>query len=370
MMKSSSNKVAHFNGISFALLFFAVASAFVIAFITVGGIFSMVDVKKMQIPVYFAYFDWVPALFLFVLGVGLAIQSKNKSQSSQKLVMNTQRKGALLMAVGLLFVNLWGMNIFIIGGASLIVGSWLLRMDSITIHIISLAIVLISLVLVSVDIPFKFKYFIFDVQVDGLAKMLAFICFNGYFSLFPWVSLFISGMAVGKGVLRPRGFFPPTSFIAILILVMGYFTNRYCMDLYAQIDTFSSKFLYPFDRFFYQPAFVLMSIGLGWLLINIFNHLFELLGDKTWVPFIKDLASAKYTLLLLIYLFGSLFIAGFAFSDAIVIGFAHPYLLSVSILIAIGISLWFVVFWKRKVNKNAPLEWLIKYISSKDNSGK
>ncbi|MBM3427539.1 MAG: DUF1624 domain-containing protein [Bacteroidetes bacterium] len=370
MMKSNSNKVAHFNGISFALLFFAVASAFVIPFITVGGIFSMVDVKKMQIPVYFAYFDWIPAVFLFVLGVGLAIQSKNKSQSSQKLRVNTQRKGALLLGLGLLFAGTWGMNLFIILGASFIIGSWLLRLDSLTIHVASLAIILLSLVLVNLDVPFKYKYFVFDVQVDGVAKLLAFVGFNGYYSIFPWVALFLSGLAVGKGVLRPRGFFPPTSFIALFIIVLGYMTNIYCIDLYAQMDSFSAKFLYPFDQFLYQPSFVMINIGLGWLIINFLNHLFEIIGERSWITLMKELATSKLTVLFLIYSMGSLFMMGFAYSGTIVIGFAHPYLLSTFLILALSAIFWSILFWKRKVNKNAPLEWLIKYISSKDNSGK
>lgn len=369
-MKSGSNKIAHFNGISFALLIFSIATAFVIPFITVGGIFSIVDVKKMQIPVYFAYFDWIPAILLFVLGVGLAIQSKNKSQSSQKLRLNTQRKGALLLGIGLLLASSWGMDFFIILGASFIIGSWLIRMDSLTIHVISLAIILLSLVLVNLDVPFKFKYFVFDVQVDGIAKLLAFVGFNGYYSIFPWVSIFLSGLAVGKGVLRPRGFFPPTSFIAAFIIVLGYLTNLYCIDLYAQMDSFSAKFLYPFDQFLYQPSFILISIGLGWLIVNFCNHLFELLGDRDWIPRMKELATSKLTMLLVIYLLGSLFMMGFAYSGTIVIGFAHPFLLLTFISLSILATFWGIIVWKRKVNKHAPLEWLIKYISTKDNSGK
>ena len=351
MMKSSSSKVAHFNGVSFALLFFSIATAFVIPFITVGGIFSIVDVKKMQIPVYFAYFDWIPAVFLFILGVGLAIQSKNKSQSSYKLRINTQRKGFLLLAIGLLFAGAWGMNFFIILGASFIIGSWLLRLDSLTIHVIALSVILSSLVLVNLDIPFKYKYFVFDVQVDGVAKLLAFVGFNGYYSVFPWVALFISGLAVGKGVLRPRGFFPPTSFIAVFVIVLGYMTNLYCIDLYAQMDSFSAKFLYPFDQFLYQPSFVLVNIGLGWLIINFLNHLFEIIGDRSWIINIKELASSKLTVLFLIYLLGSLFMMGFAYSGTIVIGFAHPFLLSTFLILALMGIFWSIVIWKRKVNK-------------------
>jgi hypothetical protein len=61
---------------------------------------------------------------------------------------------------------------------------------------------------------------------------------------------------------------------------------------------------------------------------------------------------------------------GFAYSGTIVIGFAHPYLLLTFITLSIFTTFWGIRVWKRKVNKNAPLEWLIKYISSKDNSGK
>jgi uncharacterized membrane protein len=369
-MGSSKNKVAHFNGVSFALLIFSLATAGVISFITVGGIFSLIDVKKMQIPIYFSYFDWIPAVFLFLLGVSLAIQSKNKSQSVEKLKLNSQRKGALLLVIGLAFVPAWGINIFIIIGASYLISSMLIRMDSLTIHAISLAIILCSLVLVNVDIPFRYKYFVFDVQTDGVAKLMSFVFFNGYYSVFPWVASFLSGMAVGKGVLRPRGFFPPTSFIALFIVILGFATDMYCVNLYTPVDAFVSKFLFPFNNFMYQPSFILISIGLGWIITNFLNHCFELLGPRVWIDRVKDLSTSKYTLLLLMYILGSLYMAGFAVSGTIVIGFAYPILLLVFILMGMGVAIWTVLVWKRKVSKYAPIEWVIKYISTKDNSNK
>jgi hypothetical protein len=270
----------------------------------------------------------------------------------------------------LAFAPVWGINIFIIIGACYLMASALIRLDSLTIHAISLAIILVSLVLVNLDIPFRYKYFVFDVQSDGVARMISFVFFNGYYSVFPWSAAFISGMAVGKGVLRPRGFFPPTSFIAFFIVVLGFATNMYCVNLYAPVDAFVSKFLYPFNNFMYQPSFILISIGLGWMITNFLNHCFELLGPREWIEKVKDLSTSKFTLLLIMYILGSLYMAGFAFSGTIVIGFAYPLLLLVFIGIGMALAIWSVLFWKRKVNKYAPIEWVIKYISTKDNSNK
>lgn len=366
-MNDNSKKAAHFYGVNFLQFIFSSLVALYLGYLAVGGIPALLDPKRMQIPVYFVFFDWMVGVLLFVLGVGASIQMRNKFINQKKASANNMRKGLVLFVVGLIFLS-WGMNIFIIAGASFIVSGFFRKTDGLWLHALSLAIILVSMVLINFDIPFRLRYFGIDFQNDGLVKLTAFLLFNGYYSFFPWVAVFISGMAVGKGALRPRGFFPPSSLVAIMIIIAGFMVNRYCEGLYPQMDMYRAKFLYPFDQFVYQPSFMLFIIGFSWLLINFVNHFFTFIHAERTLDVIKDISYQKYSILFFFYFFCTLFTMGFAHSGTIIIGFSFPRTLMISLVILFIVMMLLLKLWKKKVNKYAPLEWLIKSVSLKNNS--
>jgi hypothetical protein len=366
-MKDNSKKVAHFYGVNFLQFIFSSLAALYLGYSAVGGIPALLDPKRMQIPVYFVFLDWIVGVFLFVLGVGASIQLRNKFINQKKASANNMRKGLIFFVIGLVFLS-WGMNIFIIIGASFIVSGLFRKTDGIVLHGLSLFIIFISMVLINLDIPFRLGYFGIDFQNDGLVKLAAFLLFNGYYSFFPWVAIFLSGMAVGKGALRPRGFFPPSSLVAILIIAAGFLVDRYCEGLYPQMDMYRAKFLFPFDHLIYQPSFMLFIIGFSWLLINFVNHFFTFIHAERTLELIKDLSYQKYSILFFFYFFCTLFILGFAHSGTIIVGFSFPLTLMISLII-LYISIMFIMkLWKKKVNKYTPVEWLIKSVSLKNNS--
>jgi hypothetical protein len=366
-MKDNSKKAAHFYGVNFLQFIFSTLVAFYIGFVGVGGIPALLDPKRMQIPVYFIFFDWLVGVFLFVLGVGASIHMRNKFINQKKASSNNMRKGLVLFVIGLIFLK-WGMNVFIIMGASFIVSGWFRKTESLWLHGLSLAIILVSMVLINFDIPFRLGYFGINFQNDGLVKLTSFLLFNGYYSFFPWVAIFLSGMAVGKGALRPRGFFPPSSLVAIMIIVSGLMVDRYCSGLYPQLDMYRAKFLFPFNQFVYQPSFMLYIIGVSWLLINFVNHFFTFIHAEKTLDLIKDLSYQKYSLLFFFYFFCSLFLMGFAHSGTVIVGFSFPWTVMISLIILYSCLMFLFKLWKKKVNKYTPLEWLIKSVSLKNNS--
>ncbi len=366
-MKDNSKKAAHFYGVNFLQFIFSSLSALYLGYVVVGGIPSLLDPKRMQIPVYFVYFDWIIGVLLFVLGVGASIQMRNKFINQRKATVNNMRKGLVLLVIGLIFLK-WGMNIFIISGIAFIFSGLFKKTDGLWLHGLSLTIILISMVLINFDIPFRLSYFGLDFQNDGLVKLTAFFLFNGYYSFFPWVAIFLSGMAVGKGALSPRGFFPTSSLVAILIITAGFMVDRYCEGLYPQMDMYRAKFLFPFDQFIYQPSFMLFIIGFSWLLINFINHFFTFIHTERTLDLIKELSYQKYSILFFFYLFCSLFTMGFAHSGTIIIGFSFPSTLMISLTILFISIMYLLRLWKKKVNKYTPLEWLIKSVSLKNNS--
>jgi hypothetical protein len=292
---------------------------------------------------------------------------RNKFINQKKASTNNIRKGLIFFLIGLIFLN-WGMNLFIIMGASFLVSGLFRKTDGLWLHGLTLAIILLSMVLINFDIPFRLRYIGINFQNDGLVKLTSFLLFNGYYSFFPWVAVFLSGMAVGKGVLRPRGFFPPSSMVAILIIVSGVLVNRYCEGIYPQMDMYRSKFLFPFDQFVYQPSFMLIIIGVSWLLINLVNHFFTFIHSERTLDAIKELSNQKFSLLFFFYLFSSLFLMGFAHSGTVIIGFSFPWTVIISLIILYSCLMFLFKLWKKKVNKYTPLEWLIKSVSLKNNS--
>ncbi|MEN9334407.1 MAG: hypothetical protein RLY35_1587 [Bacteroidota bacterium] len=366
-MKENTKKAAHFYGINFLQFVFSTLVALYLGFVGIGGIPELLDPKRMQIPVYFVFFDWVVGVFLFVLGVGASIQMRNKFINQKKATTNNMRKGLVLFLIGIVFIK-WGMNLFIIVGSSFLISGLFRKTEGLWLHGLSLAIILISMVLINFDVPFRLTYFGLDFQNDGFLKLTSFLLFNGYYSLFPWVAIFLSGMAVGKGALRPRGFFPPSSLAAIIIIMSGVLVDQYCTGLYPQMDMYRAKFLYPFDQFVYQPSFMLFIIGISWLLINFVNHFFTFIHAEKTLNTIKDLSYQKFSILFFIYLFASIFIMGFAHSGTIIVGFSYTWTVVISVVILYLLIMFLLKLWKKKVNKYTPLEWLIKSVSLKNNS--
>jgi hypothetical protein len=372
-MARGKSRLAHLYGINFMQLTFGILTFFVIAFFQVGGIYSLIYTGfggRVQIPLSFAFFDWIPAVYLFVTGLGISLQFRNKYTNRKKLISNITRKGALFLAISLLFVVQWGMNLFFILGLCMLMLPLFLKFNSVVLHGIIIGIILASLVMVNLDVPYYLRFHALDIHKTDTEDFFAFLFFNGYYSFFPWFSFILAGFAFGKGAVRPRGFFPPTSILAIVFLVLAFLCQEYCETIYLSSYRMSKQDLpFPSNFFVFQPSFVFMAIGISWLLVNFINHLFTYWQSLAISLVVKKLSSMKFSLLFFGYFVATFYLQLFTANQTYVLAFVSPFWLIFFIISLVLIGYWLCNLWLKKVNKYTPLEWLIKSISVSSREG-
>jgi hypothetical protein len=366
-MSKGRTRLAHLYGINFMQLLFGILTFFVVVFFQVGGIHGLIYTGfggKVQIPLSFVFFDWIPAIYLFVTGLGASLQFRNKYTNRKKLVTNLTRKGAFFFIIGLCFAFQWSMNIFIILGLCLILSGVFISRSYMFLHGFIVLIVLASLIMVNLDVPYFLRFHALDIHKTDTEDFIAFVFFNGYYSLFPWLSFFLAGLAFGKGAVRPRGFFPPTSIFAIGFIVAAYFVEGYCASLYTASYAMSKVSLpFPFGSFVFQPTFVFLAIGIAWVLVNFVNHLFVFVESLNFTLWVKKLSSMKFSLLFFGHLIAALYINLFTANQTYILAFVYPIWLLLFTLVVLAIGYWLCNLWLKKINKYPPIEWLIKSIS-------
>jgi len=373
MIKGKS-RLAHLYGINFLQLIFGLLTFYVIAFFQVGGIHSLIYTGfggRVQIPLSFAFFDWIPAVYLFVTGLGISLQHRNKYTNKKKLISNLTRKGAFFFIMGLLFVSDWGMNIFIILGLSLMVVTLMLSWNAVVLHGVIVGIVISSLLMVNLDVPYFLKFHSLDIHKTDTEDFFAFLFFNGYYSFFPWFSFILAGLAFGKGSVRPRGFLPPTTILAFVFLIIAYLIQNYCESIYVASYQMSKQDLpFPFNFFVFQPSFVFMAVGISWITVNFVNHIFTYIQSLKFALAVKRLSSMKFSLLFFGYLVATFYLQMFTANQTYVLAFVSPYWLMFFITAVLLIGYWLCNFWLKKINKYSPVEWVIKSISISLKDGK
>jgi len=373
-MAKGKSRLAHLYGINFMQVLFGFLTFMIIAFFQVGGIHGLIYTGfagRVQIPLSFAIFDWVPAIYLFVTGLGISLQFRNKYTNRQKLISNLTRKGAFFFAVGLAFAWQWGMNLFVILGLCLFVGSVFLSWNSLVLHGLIFAIVVTSLLMVNLDVPYFLKFHSLDIHKTDTEDFIAFIFFNGYYSFFPWFTFMLAGIAFGKGSVRPRGFLPPTTILAFGFLLLSFLCQEYCETIYTASYRMSKQdLMFPFNTFVFQPTFVFMSIGISWILVNFVNHMFTFIKSLKLILWVKKLSSMKFSLLIFGHILCTLYMVGFAGNQTYVLAFVYPFWLIIFILFMLAVGYWLCNLWLKKINKYPPVEWLIKSFSLSSNEAK
>ena len=373
-MAKGKTRLAHLYGINFMQLLFGILTFFVVAFFQVGGIHGLIYTGfggRVDLPLSFAFFDWIPAVYLFITGLGISLQFRNKYTNRTKLLSNLNRKGAFFFVIGLFFVWQWGMNIFIILGLCLFVSTVFINWNSMVLHALIFGIILASLIMVNMDVPYFLKFHALDIHKTDTEDFLAFVFFNGYYSFFPWVSFFIAGIAFGKGSVRPRGFLPPTTILAFGFLIIAFFIQKYCETIYVSNYQMSKQELYfPFNQFIFQPTFVFMAIGIAWILTNFINHLFTYFQSLKLILWVKKISSMKFSLLFFGYVVLTFYMSAFAGNRTYILAFVYPYWLILFTGFILWMGYWLCNLWLKKVNKYPPIEWIIKSISLSSQEGK
>ena len=318
--------------------------------------------------IYFIWFGFFPALFLFLNGYTMTLAFKTKRQSSSRLMGHYSRRGLVLLALGLLFVGFWPANILIIAGICFFVSPVFIRWESLPLQILLFSVVLLSTVLGNLDIPISPSFSGFKLQDVSAINIVGFLFFNGYYSVLPWISFFILGIVYGKSQIRLKGWFPPIAILGAVITIAGIvvqpFLNKMFGDI-GELNVFSNNIMsirfHSFSFFLFESGLILMSVSA----INYFGKKWDqtVRGAKM-IGWIDRFSSSKYTLYFFVCLeTGILWSLVKGGNQARIYWFKSAYILIPTSLAMLAFSFLLVLWWKKKVTDKAPVEWLLKNIS-------
>lgn len=359
-MRRSQN---HF-GVSFLLALFTILSCIILLFETLGGLHSLIELRTCHLPPYFLIFDWILGVFVFSIGFTVGLDLKSRNRNSKEIKQNMLRKGFLFFCISLLIKGFSEIDFFYLFAMCYILSQLIINWSSNALQVTSLSVILLTLFSILSGVHYGF-FVGFDIQDDGLHELYSVIFFKGYCPVFSWISFFISGIAFSKSNIKLKGFLPPSTLLGAILILVGFFIEHLTRMEYYDLDSFMNKFIYPFDKFIYFPGFVLSTIGMSWVIFNFFTYFFARFQSHVFFNLIELIASSKWTIILYSYLIGVFFMKAFAYNGTIILAFSYPISLIVFILIAMMIGVYLIFKWKEKVNKEAPVEWILKSISSK-----
>lgn len=308
---------------------------------------------------YYLIMDFFPALFFFLNGFTVTLTMRDRRVSSRKLLSYMGRRGSVLMIIGLLFIKIWPVNLFFASGLFFLVSPFFAQWNNLILRSFLVFIWVISVVFINFDFP---TYVIFSgLQLGGadFKHLFSFLLLNGYLSPLPWSFFFVAGLIYGRTDFRPRGWLPPSSLISIIVILASIAIEKYATSIYGAKDRDVLLNAWGFNLKFYLPAFLIYGIALCYLLMNTLIYIFRGYIAGAFSNFINNISASKYSIYFFAMFFG--IITKSSTNDII---FRERWAI---LLFAVGVvllSIWLSFFWKRKVSKKTPIEWMIKKMSS------
>ncbi|MFN6379426.1 MAG: hypothetical protein ACK4WD_09125 [Flavobacteriales bacterium] len=340
-------------GIDIAYLVALIGTMFSTAFFILGQRLNMLSHEH-----FYLFFDFFPALFFFLNGLTVTLTMRDRRISSRRLLSYLSKRGSVLFLIGLVFVQVWPMNVFIASGAFYMVAPIFSQWNNIILRSLAVTAALGSIVFLNLDVHTSVIYQRLNLSGAGFSDFFGFIFFNGYYSVLPWFTFFIAGMLFGRSSLRPRGYFPPINVAMIFCILLSFIVEKFCTDLYGVKDALNSISTPILGKKLYLPANFIFQIATIVLIVNLLLHAFRGEQPRNRVKFLQEFSSSKYSIFFFHLFFSFLLLiisTGFFFSKKTV--------LLTSCFFLIFISLFTVYIWKKKLSSNAPIEWIIKRIS-------
>jgi uncharacterized protein len=317
--------------------------------------------------IYFLWFDFFPALFLFLNGLTFSIAYKNKRISTSRLSGYYSRRGLVLIALGIFTCKIWPMNILYISGLCYFIAPLLVRADRRVLEAATALIAIFSFLGASFDIPLYPLFESLDLS-DGIVKnFVGFLFFNGYYSLLPWLVFFTFGMSIGKGDLRSRGWLPPISILAVLLIFLGFILESILKETYGHIPDMGIFKFSALEIRMHSLPFAIVTAGLCVLITNAMIFFVKKLFDKNWFKkiwsVVNEFSSAKYTLYFLVICETMIIFSVVKYGDHPIFWFRPAYILiPMSLTLLLG-SFYFTRWWTKNVHVNTPIEWILKKIA-------
>jgi uncharacterized protein len=309
---------------------------------------------------YYVILDFFPALFFFLNGLTVALTMRDRRVSTRRLMAYLGKRGTVLLLVGFIFMKSWPMNLFLACGLMFIIGPLVAQWNNAILRGFILLLAIFAFFIINADTRTFPEYGPLKLQGGHFKDFMAFLFFNGYYSLLPWFIFFLAGMVYGRGDVRPKGMVPPTSFFGIGFMVLAVFVNQYCKGIYSHDFQPNALQFFPFSIKMYLPAFVLFMFGFLTLFVN--TVIYFLRNGLPFVPqytkLIQGIAGAKYSI------FGVQLIIGIIITSTFnLVNFMDKSVIIPLSLASVFSSIFIIFLWKKKINETGPMELLIKRVS-------
>jgi len=303
------------------------------------------------------YLDFFPAFFLFINGFTISLSLRNSRVSVRKVLSLINRRGLILLVLGLLLCRVWNMNLLVLCGAMYVLAGLIARWNNNVIMVIIILFMSAGHAMLMLGVPTSVTFVAPHVE-KGIFMMLRFVFFNGYFSILPWCIFFLGGLLLGREDVRPRGIFPPSSIFGFLLIGLAFVAEKY-FNLYdADFNPYSRINPAFLNVKFAMSGFVFFGMGSSIVALNLLNYFFRKGSGEKIDIWVQQISSTKYSAIFLHALLGFLMLK---ISN---VHFFNPLPIRIT-MIVISIPLIFVglIYWKKKVNKIGPVEFVIKRIS-------
>lgn len=341
-------------GIDIAYVIALCGTLFSASFFVNGGRLFMLNHEQ-----YFLFLDFFPALFFFLNGLTVTLTMRDKRISSRRLLYYLGKRGLVLLLIGFLFIGVWPLNILFASGIFYILAPLFANWNNMILRTLSLAVAMCAILMVNLDVDTNVSFSGLDLSGLRFSNLFSFIFFNSYYSILPWICFFLFGMLYGRNDLRLKGLFPPSSILAIGIIILSLFVQKYSHAFYTEGDKTEYLHIFPFNVKFYMPSFIIYCLGAITLLMNTLIYVFRRDLDRKLVKRIQSVSGAKYSVV-----FFHLLISVIIMSITNEIAFRNKWIIFLLALGTVVSSLVITLTWKNKISDTTPIEWLIKRLSS------
>lgn len=309
------------------------------------------------------------AIFIICAGMGVSlISNKTGYNNEEKSVLKSKilKRSWFLFALGLLLYNWWEGDILHFYGGYMHIATFLLFIPKryfIILSFVSVVVHIILFFIIPIDLGWDFtnyNYIDFWSPIGFLRNTI----YNGWNSIFPWISYFLLGMWLGrldwqiKNTKRNIFIFGLILFISIQILRQ--------FAKYGYFSTFWSHFILA-EYFPPFLPFMLVTTGFAFMVISICMYIGEKLPTNKFIQALQktgQMTLSHYVIhltlgmILFAQLFNKNYQNGLIQTEEPV---SSIYIL-IYALFFFFISVSFSIFWSKKF-KNGPLETLMRKIS-------
>lgn len=237
------------------------------------------------------------ALFVLLAGIGISLLSRKGRLSGERADIredrfNLLRRAAFLLAIGLLFRQIWEYDILHFYGIYLMFAAVLLTVSNRNLVLAGLFVTLVFPVLYYVlpaqyGIPFWATTSEFTVR-----EVLIDFFFQGYHPVTPWIGFMIAGMLLGRldmsdpairrkmligGIVMALA----AEGIAYLALDMGLF--KLMEDVSQTIDLEEASLLLGTAPYPPMPLFLAVGIGWGMAIVSLCLSFGDRFAERRWI---------------------------------------------------------------------------------------